>query len=347
MTLAGVEDELTKFTIFKVKAGAKLLEIFKNTRSSNEDPNVDYFPFTNAMSRLKSYFGSGSDVMLIRRKLALLTQKPDESDLSYINRVGSMARLCEFDGSKEFEQIVATIAEHAINRDVRTTALKMLSRNKCFTDLIDKVREIETIKLNEEYVRKKYRNVEQGVVASVSASFPRNTSHYTSQRGFQHHVNRSMRGGSRTLRGRQPYASGGPSFRYTPKESYASGGSSFRYTSKEKCWRCNSIYHEADVCGHREKNCNNCGILGHIQRACLSRGRGHGMKRQATESLETTAKKIAAIEEVKDDLVSVESVRSEPAQTVAEVVSKSIVGPQMLSNQVQGIILENVAQVSK
>ncbi|XP_065072709.1 uncharacterized protein LOC135697048 [Ochlerotatus camptorhynchus] len=219
-----------------------------------------------------------------------------------------MARLCEFDGSKEFEQIVATIAEHAINRDVRTTALKMLSRNKCFTDLIDKVREIETIKLNEEYVRKKYRNVEQGVVASVSASFPRNTSHYTPQRGFQHHVNRSMRGGSRTLRGRQPYASGGLSFRYTPKESYASGGSSFRYTSKEKCWRCNSIYHEADVCGHRVKNCNNCGILGHIQRACLSRGRGHVMKRQATESLETTAKKIAAIEEVKDDLVSIESV---------------------------------------
>lgn len=300
MALAGVEEERTMFTIFKVKAGPKLLEIFKNTKSSNEDPDIDYFPFANAMSRLKSYFGSGSDVMLIRRKLALLTQKPDESDLAYITRVGSMARLCEYDDSKEFEQIVATIAEHATNRDVRKAALKMLSRNKCFTDLVDAVREIETIKLNEEYVRKRYRNVEQGVVASVSAAYPRNTNHtanYAPQRGFQHHANRSRGGGSHAPRGRQSYASGGPSFRPTPKE---------------RCFRCNSIYHEADVCGHRDKNCDYCGIRGHIQRACTNRGRGRGqgrgMKRQATESFETTAKKIAAIEESKDDLESVDPV---------------------------------------
>lgn len=292
MTLAGIEDEQTKFIIFKVKAGAMLLEIFKNTKSSNEDPDVDNFPFENAMSRLKSYFGSGSDVMLMRRKLALLSQKQDESDLSYVTRVGSMARLCEFDGPKEFEQIVATIAEHATNRDVRTAALKMLSRNQCFIDLVDKVREIETIKLNEEFIRKKY-HTEQAVVASINTSVARKTNrtaYHTSQRGARHTTNWSIRGDNKTSRGRQ---------------SYVGGGDLVRATAKTKCWRCHSIYHEADVCGHRDKTCNYCGILGHIQRACR---RAENMKRFVPEPPETNVKKIAAIDEVQDHLESVEPV---------------------------------------
>ena len=84
MKLAGVVDEPTQFIIFKVKAGPKLLEIFKNTKSSVEAPDPSLQPFANAMFRLKAYFTSGSDVMLQRRKLALMEQRSDENDLSFV-----------------------------------------------------------------------------------------------------------------------------------------------------------------------------------------------------------------------------------------------------------------------
>lgn len=81
MSLAGLVDEQTKFTFFfKVKAGIKLLQIFRNTKSQSGDPDPQTKPFSNAMHRLKSYFGSGSDVMLMRRKMALMGQRADETD---------------------------------------------------------------------------------------------------------------------------------------------------------------------------------------------------------------------------------------------------------------------------
>ncbi|XP_055529044.1 uncharacterized protein LOC129721027 [Wyeomyia smithii] len=61
MKLAAVVDEATQFTVFKVKAGQRLLDIFRNTKSTPDAPNQDTHPFSNALWRLKTYFGSGSD----------------------------------------------------------------------------------------------------------------------------------------------------------------------------------------------------------------------------------------------------------------------------------------------
>ncbi|XP_058817887.1 uncharacterized protein LOC131681194 [Topomyia yanbarensis] len=113
MQLAGVTDEITKFTIFKVKAGPRLLDIYRNAKADADAPDANLFPFTHALYRLKAYFGSSSDIMLQRRRLALMEQKSDESDLAFVTRVGSTARLCDYGQEKEIEEIVGTIAEHA------------------------------------------------------------------------------------------------------------------------------------------------------------------------------------------------------------------------------------------
>lgn len=126
MTLAGIEDEHTQFIVFKIKAGPRLLGVFKNTKSTEDAPSAETRPFANALHRLKTYFGSGSDIMLQRRKLALMTQKSEESDLKFVNRVAATARLCEFKDDKEFEEIIGTIAGQARCREVRTAALKLL-----------------------------------------------------------------------------------------------------------------------------------------------------------------------------------------------------------------------------
>ncbi|XP_062538829.1 uncharacterized protein LOC134207127 [Armigeres subalbatus] len=74
LTLAGITDEATRFIVFKVKAGSRLMEIYRNTTTATGAPDLETCPFTNALHRLKTYFGSGSDIMLQRRKLALMVQ---------------------------------------------------------------------------------------------------------------------------------------------------------------------------------------------------------------------------------------------------------------------------------
>lgn len=275
------------FMYFKVKAGQRLLEIFRNTKSNAESPDPVIAPFSNAMHRLKTYFGSGSDVMLLRRRLALMKQKADESDLNFITRVGSMARLCEFDDEKEFEQIVGTVAEHATNQEVRKAALKMLSRRGTFTDLVDKVREIEAIRLNEEFVMQKHGKQKPALVAPVNVSYSSgrrgNMGSYQSRGGYRSRGNSSRRGNSQGPRGRQP---GAGANRDVPAQDW------------ERCWRCNSPYHPPNICGAKDKHCDFCGKLGHIRRACRS---GGAYKRPAHDYSEAPSAKIAAIEKKEDD----------------------------------------------
>lgn len=286
MKLAGIEEEATMYTIFKVKAGTGLLEIYRNTKSQGDAPDEKSAPFSNAMHRLKTYFGSGSDVMLMRRRLALMVQKCEESDLNFIIRVGSTARLCEYDPDKEFEEVVATVAEHARNRDVRTTALKMLSRKGNFADLVDKVRELEAIRLNEEYVMQKHEkqieNPSHALIAPVRSPYSwvpnRPIRGNAIARGYP-----SRRGTWRGLRGRQSI----PRNQYQPQTLSAPG---------ETCWRCNGFYHSANVCNARDKTCNRCGVVGHIVRACTA----SAYKRTAQMGMEAAPAKIAAVEKFEE-----------------------------------------------
>lgn len=292
MKLLGIQDESTMFTIFRVKAGQQLLETFKNTKSDSNAPAAETFPFSNAMHRLKLYFGSGSDVMLQRRKLATMDQKPGESDLSYIGRVGATARLCDFEEGKQFEQIVSTIAEHALRKDVRAIALKMLSRNASFTDLVDKIRELEAIRLNEEFFLKKTMKSDLALVAPVRADFPSNTG----RQGTRVQKNYPARNYQR------PRFGGGRASNFQYNRGYKGRRDierNFAAPQANRCWRCNSVYHMPSECDAVDKVCRNCGIPGHLARTCTQRFPGSSLSRKRfAESAPETAPspKLAAIE---------------------------------------------------
>nr|XP_029719431.1 uncharacterized protein LOC115261683 [Aedes albopictus] len=262
MALAGITDEVTKFTIFKVKAGPRLLDIYRNAKADEDAPEADLFPFTHALYRLKAYFGSGSDIMLQRRRLALMEQKMDESDLAFVTRVGSAARLCDYGKGKEFEEIVGTIAEHAQSKEVRTMALKLLSRNGTFSDLVDKVREIEAIRLNEKFFSQKHGVKTEAIVAPVSADFPRRPG------GTQRYPGRAI--SQRGYRG-NPVASRYPTYQGFSRPEVRSGFNqqrNFFTPQRNRCWRCTSVYHTPAKCHAINKDCRNCGRIGHIQVAC-------------------------------------------------------------------------------
>ncbi|XP_065092733.1 uncharacterized protein LOC135713536 [Ochlerotatus camptorhynchus] len=279
MTLAGITDEPTKFIVFKVKAGFKLMEIYKNTTTMVDAPDPEAHPFTNAMHRLKTYFGSGSDIMLQRRKLALMIQKPDESDLSFIMRVGAMARMCEFGDGKEFEEIVSTVAEHARNKEVRTMALKMLSRKGTLADLVDKVRQIQAVNMNEEYYRLRHGTVKQATVASVSVGQGR-----SDRQDFTRDLTSRGRFGNQQFRRRDELV---PSRPVTPGWKNSGG---------ERCFRCNSVFHRPNDCSAIDKTCLKCGRKGHFKRACKTLIRTGNKRVGEADSSYVEAKKIAMVD---------------------------------------------------
>lgn len=256
LALAGITEEATKFVVFKVKAGQKLLEIYRATETSDEAPDEKLLPFSNAMFRLRMYFASTSDIMLQRRKLSFMTQQANESDLAFIRRVGLAARQCEYPEGKQFEEILSTVAEQARHKEVRIAALKMMSRRGSLADLINKVREIETIRLNEEYVSKK-QGVSEPSVASVNA--------VQSIAGPSRYIaNRST-----PAYGRTPFQRS--NFRGGRGQRSTRGGLVWRGSSSvvpDRCTRCNSVYHSEERCFATKMTCHNCGGIGHLLRAC-------------------------------------------------------------------------------
>ncbi|XP_062553824.1 uncharacterized protein LOC134219143 [Armigeres subalbatus] len=304
LRLAGVDDESTKFTIFKIKAGPRLLRIFRNTKSQHDAPDAAIEPFANAMHRLKSYFGSGSDVMLQRRKLAMMKQKPGETSLSFITRVGDTARLCEFGEDKEFEEIVGAIAEHAMCREVRIAALKMLSRKGTFASLVDKVRELEAIKINEEFFKQNNRNPDSTLIAQVSAGYNTNdrgaNSRYNPRRGrFQHIASRRRVDRYNPIQ-RFRYTGGNERNRKTPFDPE---------NGPERCWRCSSVFHQPSECTAVDKTCLGCGNIGHIRRACRNSNISREFKNTTDGKMrlsEAKIEKIAAIEKSDSEVVPLE-----------------------------------------
>ncbi|XP_062557465.1 uncharacterized protein K02A2.6-like [Armigeres subalbatus] len=260
MALAGISDETTQFIVFKVKAGQKLLEVYRATETSSDAPDLVTCPYSNAVYRLKKYYASTSDVMLQRRRLALMTQQPEESDLSFIRRVGLAARQCDYPEAKLFEEVLSTVAEQAKHREVRVAALKMMSRKASLQDLIDKVREIETIRLNEAYVSKK-----QSVVESVPVS----VNVVQAAAGPSRYVARS----SVPAYGRTPLQRSNVRENRGQRTVRGSRGSGMVWRNADsmvpdRCTRCNSVYHSSERCFAIKMVCHNCGGVGHLLRAC-------------------------------------------------------------------------------
>lgn len=164
---------------------------------------------------------------------------------------------------------MATVAEQARSREVRVAALKMLNRSGTFTDLIDKVREIEAVRLNEEFHSRKHGKTEHPpshpTIAQVSTEYQRNT---PSRQSF------ANRGGFRGGYGNRREVSSRnfthPGLKRPTRGGFNRGQPKIRSTFSpgQQCYRCLSSFHASSECPAKGKICRNCGLLGHYERAC-------------------------------------------------------------------------------
>lgn len=123
IALAGVKEKSTKANTFKLKAGSKLLDILHNT-SNKGAPDVLSQPYSNAMYRLDEYFGSRDYLLFQRQKLRSLPQNKDESDLTYVRRVATIAKLCGYVNDQFVETVADVLQNHAKSYKVREVARK-------------------------------------------------------------------------------------------------------------------------------------------------------------------------------------------------------------------------------
>lgn len=292
LQLIGITDEITKMNIFKVKAGSKLLEVLEGTSSSADSPDKVTAPFSNAVSRLKDYFGSREYNLMQRQKLRSITQKTGESDTNYVKRVVATAKLCDFEQQQLTETVADVIQLHALNVKVREAGRKLLRKGGTLINLVDKVRSYELDKANEEIFAKNhpqasaYTEVAAVSYGQLSGQPHRIDSHYRSQgtRGFNH-GNSGYTRDWQNVRGRGSSRSHGVGRNAQP--------------SGIPCWRCTSRFHQPSTCHALNKVCRNCQNIGHLERAC--RNMPAPPKRRNSEEVDgaTKPKRIAAI--IKED----------------------------------------------
>lgn len=143
LELIHAADEQTKFHVFKIKAGAKLRELFHTTTTLPGMPDEKFEPFSNAMARLNDYFGSRTYILSQRGKLITMHQSSIESSSEFVRRVASAAKLCGYGPDEEMEAVVRAITTGANDSKVRVLAHRNWVKQGSIKDLFDSVRDRE------------------------------------------------------------------------------------------------------------------------------------------------------------------------------------------------------------
>lgn len=264
MTFAGITDEAAKASIFKMKAGVKLIDVLENTPNV-DTPDKTIAPYSNIMRRLRDYYGSRDYTLLQRQKLRAMVQESNESDLKYVKRLAAVAKLCAYSNEQLIETVTDVIQAHALNQKVREAGRKVARKGGSIQELLDKVRVAEIEKQAEDIFSKNHPSNASVEVNAVSAMSTRP---------------RFGRGNG-NARGRFPRTRGGG-----------------RSSDRPICWRCTSKFHRHYECYAIDKICRACQVKGHIERACTKQN--IPAKRRADDDVGTNAtppktRKIAAI----------------------------------------------------
>nr|XP_019558059.1 uncharacterized protein LOC109426945 [Aedes albopictus] len=292
MQLAGVSDEFTKMNIFKIKAGPKLLDVLEGTVSNLNSPDIRTAPYSNAIQRLCTFFGSRDYSFMQRQKLRTLTQKAGETDSKYVKRVIAIAKLCDFDEKNLVEQVADSIQAHASDRKVREAARKFLRKGGQLSELLDKVRTLEMDQMNEAMYAKSHQQAkQQAEVAAVTTTRSTNVNRMDNRK-FQRNDQQRNGGNWRGARGRGFL-----------RREFIRGAAS----QDARCWRCLSVRHAASDCWSIQQTCHNCKRKGHVARACRHESSSGPIKRRISSDEKETAsssKKVAIVKQDEDGAVN-------------------------------------------
>lgn len=345
MNLVGINDEATKMNVLKVKAGPKLLEVLEGT-PQQASPDATNAPYSNAMKRLKDFFGSREYSLMQRQKFRAMIQGVGESDTKYVKRVIAAGKLCDFDGDKLTESVAEVLQQHALNIKVREAGRKLLRKGGPLTELVDKIRGYELDKTNEEIFAKTHPSATEATVAAVThgragtsyrqrpnfqggpskglqarhQGYSAGNHGYSGQSGNHGYSGQARNHGYSGQAVNHGYSGQAGNHGYSGQTgNWQNFGSTSGYRRRNDgrpvplsipCHRCTSRFHVPDNCHAMDKVCRNCNTVGHIERACTEMPVPIAPKRRMSEEREssTKPKKIATVTKEEEEKEEVNAV---------------------------------------
>lgn len=245
LKIASITDESMRYSIFRMKAGAKLIDVLENTPDI-DNPDEETLPYSNVMFRLREYYGSRDYTLLQRQKLKAMTQGKTESDFKFVKRLATVAKLCDYSPEQMVETVADVVQARAVNPKARAAARKIIRKEGTLQYLINKLRAAEIEKQNEDLFAKNHQTNTAAEIAAVSYSNYRSTQNYG--RGF-----------TRNYRGRGTFPRGRGGFLHS---------NAMTSENSKPCWRCTGNFHLPTRCFAVDKICHRCKVKGHIERAC-------------------------------------------------------------------------------
>ncbi|XP_055543830.1 uncharacterized protein LOC129729340 [Wyeomyia smithii] len=317
-------NEQIKFSVFKVKAGVKLREVYMTTCTTPGMPDEKTAPLSNAIARLDAYFGSRVYILSQRGKLMVMSQQINEKSIEYVRRVASAAKLCNYGPDEEMEVVVRVIVKGARDAAVRKLAHRNLVKKGTIKDLIDLVRDHEIEQSNEDEFQRAH-GYSGRLVAAVA------TQHYPPQQNWR---NRGVFRNRGAIRGAH-------------RGGFYQGN--FQNQAKGNCWRCGGIYHRPSDCSAMNKDCRACGQIGHLERMCSNPLRQ--LKRPFQIEEATSEKTVAAIEGVKDEhAVDAKKIRRISSEFVGSEINFANENAAFIEAKVAGIkvtfLIDSGAQIN-
>lgn len=314
MQLLGVYEEHIKMSIFKIRAGPKLLDVLAGAASPRNAPSAELAPYSNVMAKLQNYFGSREYTLLQRQKLRSVTQSGGEPAVKFVKRIIAIAKLCDFSEDQLVENVADVIQIQALDLKVRDIGRKILRKGCSLSDLLEKVRAFEIEKQNEELFARNHPSPQASVAA---VSYRQQSKPSFQRRPDVQFPGSNMRAG---FSGNQVKTFGdvrrSPGYRLQTRGRGITQRGNVRraYTPEEPCWRCTSRFHAPSECHAIDKTCRNCSQEGHLERACPQMQSQVIQKRRLSNDKEENIdkkpkiKKIAevseAAEEAEDSYVS-------------------------------------------
>ncbi|KAL1388283.1 hypothetical protein pipiens_012654 [Culex pipiens pipiens] len=230
-----------------------------------------------------------------------MVQTETEGDKAFIQRVATEAQQCGYSEDQRFDEILNTVAVRASHHKVRAEAVKWMNRRAknpkqegvTLQEFIEKIKEIETIRLNEDYVTKRQAELNAAPVNAIRAvSRPSPEIAGPSRYGDDRTVAGTSRSSAYKMRSaygksayqkpnnqvygrmpyQKPYSQGNGRKPFQPSNNR--GGRNLQILNEpdaldpDRCPRCNSISHSEQNCYATRLTCYTCGRVGHMFRAC-------------------------------------------------------------------------------
>lgn len=254
--MQSITDEHEKFSYFKGKIGAHGTSLWKSIALEAPQDLMEVRPYTTAIAHLKAWFNRRFGDALARQEIRNMHRDGIESAVAYANRVYMAIQALGISPAESFSLFIDTISIGVNSEVLGSKIIELVTEGPDIYAVIKKIQAFEMsgiFKANFKANAKKAEtsNERVGDVFALSNTVTE----------------------GRFKRSAPPGRSSAPNWKR--QRFQRSDQSSVKGPS---CERCLDREHKEEDCFHKNSRCYECGVIGHIGRACRQKKLQHQLR---------------------------------------------------------------------